>query len=510
MSGERHKPNDLLKHLPEYGVVICRACSFAVQPQALASHLLKHRIYRNERQQLLDRLSRLALREPEDVPTPASDSPPLRHLPLYNGYVCLASQCSHSCVSQKRMFQHWSEAHDEHDSKKVSARSATLQTFFRGNKIRYFQVNGSIGAATSESETSVRGSTRLQASGKERLKSPSTSGDDGDPLGDLTSPILDVQALRYFRHYTLSPYLIPHRGERESEQFWADTIVEEAYKHQFLMHGILGIGATHSATVALTRDDFQLHRKAATQYQSAGMASYLEALKQPDTTNSTALIAFSRFIGIQRAMSQMVEESYGITAITESDSLSRVFEMFSMFRGTIDLQMNLQHLLPPGSDFMLRDMDIAGLQQSDDLETIERDMLNSTYVPPLLFNSIDALPRRLSEHSVLTDSQEYHAVTQATATLLASAARSYAADSLYGLWNGLDTFTHSVPDHFVRMLEAQHTAALVMFAHWCPLLSRLETHYVCLQDQTRRLLDIVKRNLSPEIATLITDIEQTI
>ncbi|KAK3714330.1 hypothetical protein LTR37_007916 [Vermiconidia calcicola] len=498
MSRERHKPNDLLKHLPD----------FAVQPQALASHLLKHRIYRNERQQLLDNLSRLALREPEDVPVPDPASPPLAHLPLYNGYICLAPQCSHSCVSQKRMFQHWSEAHGEHDSKRVSARSATLQTFFRGNKIRYFQVNGSAGAAASDSEASVRGSTRRQSSGTERLKSPSNSGDDGDQLGNLTSPILDIQALRYFRHYTLSPYLIPHRGERESEQFWADTIVEEAYKHHFLMHGILGIGATHLATVASTRDDLQLHRKAAIHYQSAGMPAYHEALKQPNATNSTALIAFSRFNGIQRAMLQMLEESYGITASTDSDSLSRVFEGFSMFRGNIDLQLNLQHLLPPGSDFLLRDMDIAGLQQSDDLETIERDMLNSTYVPPLLFNSIDALPRRLSEHTIINDSQEYHAVTQATATLLASAARSYAADSLYGLWNGLDTFTHSVPDHFVRMLEAHHPAALVMFAHWCPLLSRLETHYVCLRGQTRRLLDIVKRSLSPEIATLITDIEQ--
>lgn len=54
-----------------------------------------------------------------------------------------------------------------------------------------------------------------------------------------------------------------------------------------------------------------------------------------------------------------------------------------------------------------------------------------------------------------------NSVTQATATLLASAARNYAADGLDGLENGLDMFTHSVPDHYVRMPEAQHTAALV-------------------------------------------------
>lgn len=169
---EKHNPEDLLKHLPDYGVVVCRACQFAVQPQALPSHLLRHQIYRNERRTLLNRLSKLGLRDPDDVPTPDPNGPPLSTLPLHRGYVCLAPSCTHSCVSQKRMFQHWSEAHGEHDSKNVKARPAALQTFFRGNKIRYFEVNGAFQTTTPESQASSSAGDESTPAGFRQLASP--------------------------------------------------------------------------------------------------------------------------------------------------------------------------------------------------------------------------------------------------------------------------------------------------------------------------------------------------
>lgn len=102
----------LIAYLEEYGVAICKKCQFAIQPSALPSHLLRHQIYRQERRELLQRLSKLKLPEPDNVPPPGSNSDPLPHLTVHQGFKCERLGCEHACVSSKRMSQHWSEQHD--------------------------------------------------------------------------------------------------------------------------------------------------------------------------------------------------------------------------------------------------------------------------------------------------------------------------------------------------------------------------------------------------------------
>lgn len=102
----------LIAYVEEYGVAICKKCQFAIQPSALPSHLLRHQIYRQERRELLQRLSKLKLPEPDNVPLPGSNSTPLPHLTVHQGFKCERLGCEHACVSSKRMSQHWSEQHD--------------------------------------------------------------------------------------------------------------------------------------------------------------------------------------------------------------------------------------------------------------------------------------------------------------------------------------------------------------------------------------------------------------
>ena len=122
---------DLLVHLPNYGVVICKDCRFAIQPSAFSSHLQNHHILRSERRCILDQLSTLGLRLPERVGVPAPDSRRIAHLPVLSGFKCAAAGCSYACTSVKRMCQHWSEVHDEPNSKAIKYHNAKLQTFFR-------------------------------------------------------------------------------------------------------------------------------------------------------------------------------------------------------------------------------------------------------------------------------------------------------------------------------------------------------------------------------------------
>src|ERR1700753_2780327 len=85
-------PN-LLEYNAKHRQLICRECKYAIQKSALGSHLLRHKIYRGERQRLLTSIARLALLEPDDVQLPPAASPPVDGLPIISGYRCTATGC---------------------------------------------------------------------------------------------------------------------------------------------------------------------------------------------------------------------------------------------------------------------------------------------------------------------------------------------------------------------------------------------------------------------------------
>ena len=132
--------HDLLKYDAKHSVLICQKCKYAIQKSALESHLLRHKIYRGERRRLLSSIARLEIFEPDEVQLPPVGSSPVDTLPIISGYRCTATNCENLCASSKRMKLHWSEKHGLSDPPETSARSVNLQTFFRGTKLRYFEV----------------------------------------------------------------------------------------------------------------------------------------------------------------------------------------------------------------------------------------------------------------------------------------------------------------------------------------------------------------------------------
>jgi len=70
----------LLEHDPRHGVLICLKCRYAVQRSALDSHLLRHKIYREERKRLVASVSHLNILEPDKVSIPVPTSLVLAHI----------------------------------------------------------------------------------------------------------------------------------------------------------------------------------------------------------------------------------------------------------------------------------------------------------------------------------------------------------------------------------------------------------------------------------------------
>lgn len=124
-------PEELLRYLPAYEVVVCTRCQYAIQTSTV-SRLLKdiHHINRSSRQPFLQYVSRFDLNGPHNVLQFKVIEFPVPLLPVQDGLSCGYEGCSHLCVTEKRMKSHWASAHGRYDGLNPDWYSVPLQTFF--------------------------------------------------------------------------------------------------------------------------------------------------------------------------------------------------------------------------------------------------------------------------------------------------------------------------------------------------------------------------------------------
>ena len=133
-------PFQVLQYLPTYRVLICLRCRYAIQPGAVGRHLKEiHDVRGLSLQAFVKYASEFELAQPNDVVLPDKDQFPVPLLPIQEGVACCFDRCSHLCATTKRMKQHWRLVH--HTPATVGNnlwKAVPLQTFFRGNALRYF------------------------------------------------------------------------------------------------------------------------------------------------------------------------------------------------------------------------------------------------------------------------------------------------------------------------------------------------------------------------------------
>ncbi len=86
----------------------------------------------------MEYVSKFDIAEPQDVIQAKIRQFPVPLLPVQDGLLCLHEGCLHLCASVKRMKTHWLSSHGLSGQPGSDWCSVPLQTFFRGNLLRYF------------------------------------------------------------------------------------------------------------------------------------------------------------------------------------------------------------------------------------------------------------------------------------------------------------------------------------------------------------------------------------
>jgi hypothetical protein len=455
-------PCNLLEYNAEYRVLICRDCRYAIQKDAFGSHLLRHKIYREERQRLLSTINDLDIVKPDDLSLPAADTPPIAALPVVPGHCCTVLRCGYLCASSKRMKRHWSDAHGVNGSDDFSAlaRSVNLQTFFRGTKLKYFEVLATSSNIEPRLSDDKSGHDR-ESIGMNAAPSPAQSSPNPEPY-----PAVDLETLTYFHHFiTTASLSLPGAEDSLSlPQYWQKDVVSLALQRQWLMCGLLAISAYHLAMFEDETKARDIHCERATKFYSEFSAGFGIT---DDETNRMATEAFQKAkrAGIQ--IKTFVNcAQWTVNGLTMSQDTTLAPTNFSQLEF---LLRNIRSSVSPESatsSYMYQDNDDGSQRALDKNRSPEYDNARA-----MLLNHVHMLPYRMAEiFGKPDDEQDAPAILLAIKALFECCIGSFESDDLSGAWQCMARWLIKTTDHFNHMVSLKNPAALVVLAYWAIIL----------------------------------------
>lgn len=518
MPAIRFGTGDLLEYNPKYSLLICRECQYAIQKNALESHLLRHKIYRGDRQRLLSSIAQLNLLEPHLVPLPAPGSPPVDALPIISGYCCTAAGCRHLTASSKRMKRHWSEIHGLDGSTPLSssfARPVKLQTFFRGTKLRYFEVASPTAPLvnTNDDDDDYDGEDDHEGREEEghnaitvmlppprRVPAPPGTAHGSSPAD------FNLETLTYFHHFsTITSLTLPGAADPQSaKHYWHTHVVLQALQRRWLMCGLLAISAYH--LVALTSDTMtkRTHRERGAQFssefsarlgQTTGCDLDLGAAEIEEEEKQTGERIKCLLHCAQWALAEPASDQ-------ELVAPCQLLSIVSTVRGCVVSDSTLGHSgIRNDGHGRQEELSVQGFLHTRSSSHGGNPQTNSSNhkTPSVLLNLLCALPFRIAEGLGRPESaQDVFATLSAISTVIDCCDISFACDDAGAAWQGVATWLANVPDHFNQMVRRHDPPALVVLAYWAAMLVKRAERVDCwfLKGSAKIIVLQVARQLS--------------
>lgn len=509
----RFGEGDLFEYNTKYRLLICRECQYAIQKTALESHLLRHKIYRGDRQRLLSSIAQLDLLEPQNVPLPAPDSPPVNALPILPGYRCTVGGCQHLTGSLKRIKRHWSEIHALGGSVTLPvsfARPVKLQTFFRGTKVRYFEVAAPTAPLVNDDDEGDDGDDDCYHEGYDDqgrnvikvmpASPPCVPMTEGPPPTDF-----NLETLTYFHHFiAITSLTLPDAENPQSKnRYWQTYVVSQALRCRWLMCGLLAISAHHLAVLTDNTKTTQTHREREAQFftefsswlestTGCGLGFKADEMQEAKTTGERigCLLRCAQYAWTEPTTEEVLVDS--------SQLLSIVSNIRNCHAPDYTLENSgIQNDGREGQEEMFVSDSLQTKNSSLGVNT--RTSSTSDNTPPMLLDRLHALPFRIAHVFGRPEStQEVLATLSAITALVECCTISFACDEAAAAWQSVATWLANVPDYFNQMLSRNHPAALVVLAHWAAILVKRAERVGCwfLKGSAKIMVLQIARQLS--------------
>lgn len=457
------QPDQLLQYLPVYRVVVCSSCHYAVQPHAISRHLKDiHSIHRSHRRPFMQYVSSLLLDEPENVMQCLIKCFPVPLLPVQTGLRCALRDCSHLCVSVKRMQSHWINVHGRHGVATKDWHPAPLQTFFKGNLLQYF---------TEPTFDSFHNEYEIPSSIGSDKKKDNGHQNNSQILDPLECPAnlnqTDNILLQHFVNSTCNTI----STDGTTKELWQVIVPQLAESHPFLMHGILACAALHIAHS--NPSERRAYLIIASSHQDLAMPMFRFAITNVNKENCDAAFVFSHLMVIYSFAVERQDELLLLVDANESDIMP---SWLYFLRSGCSMMCSVWDSLEAGPvKTLVSTWDVPTNTRGDTQHSIVDSLLSM--IP--LHDSQDAWPEYIC--------QIYREAADVLGWAFSCTGRT---DAVFTAWDALRIWPMEVSVEYITLLSNQHPAALILLAHYCILLRPLETHWY-FEGRATRLLGAV-------------------
>jgi hypothetical protein len=495
-------PADLLHYLATYRVIVCSLCQYAVQPTAVSGHLKDiHNLYRVQRQPYMQYASQLQLNTPQQVIASTVVSFPVPSLAVQDGLQCLSKGCGHICISGNRMKSHWIAKHGRRSDGTVDWREVPTQTFFRGNLLRYFTM-------PLPKEPVVF--TSVLPALTESAVSPCV----GIQPPDLEAPPPNESLHTLYITTTCVTFSTP-----STIHFWRDIVPSLASTQPFLYYGLLALTSLHLSHTTSNSS----HALNASHYQSIAMPLFRHAVAHVTKQNCDAILIFMHLLVLysfgsendkamlflasdaDNAEGEGVNEKRG-DETEESKGASSLPNWLYFLRNGCILLFSVWDAVEFGLVAEIAaswDIPIP-LSASESLHTLSLITYFDTLVPSSTTTTTDSAhsnsDNALWDEDIIAIYKEAaSSLASAFTVALVSASPSSPTQSdpqIFTIWFALRIWPMKLTPSFLSLLSTPldpHPAALILLAHYCLVLRRLDGCWYFYGGARELLGSILKR-----------------
>lgn len=288
---------------------------------------------------------------------------------------------------------------------------------------------------------------------------------------------LHLQDLELMHHYTTQTYQTLS-SNNEHGHIWQNSIPKEALHHPFLMHGLLSLAALHLVESSDHESMSRLkYSELATMHQDLAIASFRPALNNITPANCNAVFAFAILIAaLAFTFSRTVRTTDSGGAVEE------VLQNFFLFRGVEGVLKASYEYIEKGILGPL----IRKPEQSLSTKSIHHE----------IGNALDRLHRCNSDKSALISTDEKDAYDHAIHELRISFEEQTSTFWTVFRWPVV------LSDAYLVFLKHRKPMALVVLAHYCVLLRRLELFWWS-KGWSRHLFTAIDRSIENDWRSLI-------
>jgi hypothetical protein len=431
----------------------------------------------------MEYVSQFSLASPEEVFQIPIQEFPVSGLPELDGLRCKKNGCGHLCVSENRMRSHWVADHGRIGSGKDGDwKQARLQTFFRGNLLRYFTRPEDQPEIEKDKFTlhyfyNKPGSDETSYTGISSIA-------DETWVKDITEDILEHSKVETYTSldekdsFLLEHYLIhtaPTIGSDPTPlRLWQEAVPLLARSHPFLLHGLLALSALHLAHKTPSSSPFYSeYCIAATTHQNIAMPIFRSTIESVTPETCHAVLAFSHLLVLYSFASESQDERLFIVSPTP------------------DLSPLWLHFLKTGCELLchvwvdLENGPVKALVCAWDVPDLEDDGERT----PLVESLLSVIP---SKDAADSWTEEENRTYIDTAILLGLAFTNGTHGVTFTTWDALRIWPMYTPLKYMEMVRDKHPGALILLAHYCVLLKKLEGYWYFDGRATALLKSVVE------------------